>query len=133
MEIAYYSGVFASDWSWGGLMFDADNDGYNDLYVCNGIRYDLTDQDFINFFSSAIIQDMVVSGKKEEVSSVINRMSSAPLKNKVFRNNGKLRFLDVGDDWGFDDRSFSNGASYGDLDNDGDLDLVVSNVNAPAF
>ena len=133
MEIGYYSGVYASDWSWGALMFDADNDGFNDLYICNGIRYDLTDQDFINFFSSTVIQEMVVTGKREEMNTVTSKMSSAPLKNKVFRNGGNLSFSDVGDKWGFVQESFSNGASYGDLDNDGDLDLVVSNVNSEAF
>lgn len=133
MEIGYYSGVHASDWSWGALLLDADNDGYNDIYVCNGIRYDLTDQDFINFFSNSIIQEMVISGKREEVSSIISKMSSAPLRNKFFHNNGNLTFSDAGEQNGITQPSFSNGASYGDLDNDGDLDLVVNNVNNEAF
>ncbi len=133
MEIANYSGVEASDWSWGGFMFDADNDGYNDLYICNGIAHDLTDQDFIDFFASVIMQKMVTSGKKDEMDSIINKMPSTPLKNKMFRNNGDLRFKDVGDQWGFTTPSFSNGAAYGDLDNDGDLDMIVNNVNGPAF
>jgi enediyne biosynthesis protein E4 len=133
MEIANYSNVFASDWSWGALFFDGDNDGFNDLYICNGIRYDLTDQDFINFFSSSIVQQLAVTGKKEEVNDIINKMSSTPLKKKVFRNNGDLTFSDVGDKWGFTQTSFSNGAGYGDLDNDGDLDLIINNVNGTAF
>jgi len=132
-EIGYYAGVYASDWSWGALLFDADNNGFNDIYICNGIRYDLTDQDFINFFSSSIIQEMVATGKKEQMSTIISKMSSAPLKNKVFSNDGNLKFTDVGDQWGFQQPSFSNGASYGDLDNDGDQDLVVNNVNSNAF
>ncbi|MBI1768295.1 MAG: VCBS repeat-containing protein [Bacteroidetes bacterium] len=133
IEIANFSGVEASDWSWGALMFDADNDGFNDLYICNGIRYDLTDQDFINFFSSSIIQEMVVTGKREEMNTITGKMSSTPLKKKVFRNQGDLTFADVGEQWGFQQESFSNGASYGDLDNDGDLDLIVNNVNGLAF
>jgi len=133
MEIANYSNVFASDWSWGALFFDADSDGHNDLYICNGIRYDLTDQDFINFFSSTIIQQLAVAGRKEDVNDIITKMSSTPLKKKVFKNNGDLTFSDVGDAWGLTQTSFSNGASYGDLDNDGDLDLVVNNVNEKAF
>jgi len=133
MEIANYSGVPASDWSWGGLMFDADNDGYSDLYICNGIYHDLTNQDFIDFFANDIVQKMAITGKKEEVDDIINKMSSTPLKNKVYRNTGKLKFEDAGDKWGFTQPSFSNGAAYGDLDNDGDLDLVVNNVNQQAF
>ena len=133
MEIGNYSGVDASDWSWGGFFFDADNDGFNDLYVCNGIAHDLTDQDFIDFFASTIIQNMIISGKKDDIDSIINKMPSTPLKNKVFKNEGNLRFKDIGDAWGFTTPSFSNGAAYGDLDNDGDLDLIVNNVNGPAF
>ncbi len=133
MDIAHFSGVAASDWSWGGLMFDADNDGYNDLYICNGINHDVTDQDFIDFFANDIIQRMVMTGEKEQVDSIINKMPSVPLKNKAFKNLGNLKFADVGESWGFTQPSFSNGAAYGDLDNDGDLDLIVNNVNGKAF
>lgn len=133
MEIANYSGVPASDWSWGGLLFDADNDGFPDLYICNGIFHDLTNQDFIDFFANDVVQKMVITGKKEEVDDVINKMSSTPLKNKVYRNTGKLTFEEAGDKWGFTQPSFSNGAAYGDMDNDGDLDLIVNNVNQQAF
>lgn len=132
-ETAFFSGVAASDWSWGALMFDADNDGKTDLYVCNGILHDETDQDFINFFSNNVIQQMVISGKKEDVNNIINKIPSNPLLNKAFKNMGNLHFIDVGKQWGFTTPSFSNGAAYGDLDNDGDLDLVVNNVNEPAM
>ena len=133
IEIANYSGVAASDWSWGGLLFDADNDGLNDLYVSNGIYNDVTDQDFIDFFANGVIQKMVLTGKKEEFDDIIRKMPSNPIKNKVFRNLGNLKFADIGNDWGFTETSFSNGAAYGDLDNDGDLDLIVNNVNQSAF
>ncbi|MBS1488565.1 MAG: VCBS repeat-containing protein [Bacteroidetes bacterium] len=133
MEIANYSNVHASDWSWGALFLDADNDGYNDLYICNGIRYDLTDQDFINFFSSTIVQQLAVAGRKEDMNEIISKMSSQPQKKKAFKNNGDLTFTDTGDAWGLTQTSFSNGAAYGDLDNDGDLDLIVNNVNQTAF
>ncbi len=132
-ETAFFSGVAASDWSWGALMFDADNDGLIDIYVCNGIYYDVTDQDFIDFFADEVAQQMVKTGEKEDVNNIINRMPSNPIPNKAFKNTGNLRFKDVGDDWGISKPSFSNGAAYVDLDNDGDLDLVVNNVNQKAM
>ena len=132
-DIAFYSGVAASDWSWGGLMFDADGDGWQDLYVCNGIFHDVTNQDFIDFFANDVIRKMVMTGEKEEIDQVINKMPSYPIPNKAFRNEGNLKFSDAGQAWGFEKPSFSNGAAYGDLDNDGDLDLVVNNVNQKAF
>ncbi len=132
-EISHFSGVEASDWSWGALMFDADNDGYRDIYVCNGVFQDVTDQDFINFFADELMQKMALSGKKEDMSKILEKMPSTPLPNKVFKNNKDLTFSDVGTNWGFDEPSFSNGAAYGDLDNDGDLDLVINNLNQPAF
>lgn len=132
-EIAYFSGVAASDWSWGGLIFDADNDGWNDIFVCNGIYHDVTNLDFMTFFANDVIQRMVLSGKKEEVEDIINKMPSVALSNKAFRNNGNLTFSDVGKAWGLDQPSFSNGSAYGDLDNDGDLDLITNNVNGPAM
>ena len=133
LETAYYSGVSASDWSWGALIFDADNDGLNDIYVCNGIYKDVIDQDFIDFFSNILYQKMAMSGQKEEMQKIVDSMPSIPILNKAFRNNGDLKFSDEGLNWGFSKPSFSNGAAYGDLDNDGDLDLVVNNVNMPCF
>ncbi len=133
METAFYSGVAASDWSWGGLIFDADNDGHNDIFVCNGIYQDVTDQDFIDFFANDVIQNMVLTGRKEEISEIINKMPSNPIANKLFHNKGQLKFTDMAKEWGLDIPSFSNGAAYGDLDNDGDLDLIVNNVNQPSL
>ena len=132
-EIAHHAGVSASDWSWGALMFDADNDGWNDIFVSNGIYNDVTDQDFIDFFANDVIQRMVMTGKKEEIEEIIRKMPSVPLQNKMFRNLGGHRFTDMAARWGLEDKTFSNGAAYGDLDNDGDLDLVVSNVNQPVL
>ncbi|MFM2363804.1 MAG: hypothetical protein RLZZ316_2706 [Bacteroidota bacterium] len=133
VETAFYSGVAATDWSWGGLIFDADNDGQNDLYVCNGISNDVTDQDFIDFFANDVVQKMVMTGEKEEIENIIQKMPSQKIANRVFRNKGALQFEDVGKAWGFSTPSFSNGAAYGDLDNDGDLDLVVNNLNQQSF
>jgi hypothetical protein len=132
-ETAFYSGVAASDWSWGALIFDADNDGMNDILVCNGIYRDVTDQDFIDFFANDVVNQMVLKGKKEEVNNVIDKMPSVPVPNKLFRNTGNLKFEDVGMQWGLDKPTFSNGAAYADLDNDGDLDLVINNVNQQAL
>lgn len=132
-EIAYFSGVAASDWSWGGLIFDADNDGWSDIFACNGIYHDVTNLDFMTFFANDVIQRMVLSGKKEEIDEIINKMPSVPLSNKAFKNNGNLTFDDASAAWGLNQPSFSNGSAYGDLDNDGDLDLITNNVNGPAF
>lgn len=132
-EISHFAGVEASDWSWGELMFDADNDGYTDIYVSNGIIRELTNQDFIDFFANYTIQKMVLTGKKEEIGSIIEKMPSHPIVNKMFHNQGNLKFEDKSQDWGLGIPSFSNGAAYGDLDNDGDLDMVVNNLNQPSF
>ncbi|MDI1306501.1 MAG: VCBS repeat-containing protein [bacterium] len=133
LEIANYAGVSKTDWSWGALMFDMDNDGYKDIYVCNGIYHDLTNQDFVDFFANEFMQKMIVTGKKEQIETVINKMPSTPIPNYAFKNNKNLTFTNEAQNWGLDTPSFSNGAAYGDLDNDGDLDLIVNNVNMEAF
>ncbi|HEY4064648.1 MAG TPA: VCBS repeat-containing protein [Puia sp.] len=133
MDIANYSGVSASDWSWGALIFDMDNDGLNDLFVCNGVNKDVTNLDFMEFFANDIIQKMVLTGKKEEINEILKKVPVNPMQHKAFRNEGNLQFKDVGPSWGFTQASFANGAAYGDLDNDGALDLVINNENGPAF
>ncbi|WP_405384424.1 VCBS repeat-containing protein [Maribacter sp. LLG6340-A2] len=132
-EVAYYSGIEATDWSWSGLLFDMDNDGLKDIYVTNGINHDLTDLDFVDFFANEIIQKMALTGRKESIDSIINKMPMSPLPNYAYRNNGDITFSNYNKQWGFEIPSKSNGAAYGDLDNDGDLDLVVNNVNMQSF
>lgn len=132
-EIANFSGVNASDWSWGALMFDADNDGLNDIFVSNGIYHDVINQDFIDFFANDLAQKLVLSKRRSKIEEIINHMPSNPIPNNFFKNMGQLRFEERADEFGFSAPSFSNGAAYGDLDNDGDLDLVVNNVNQACF
>ena len=132
-EIAHYSGVAATDWSWAGLFMDMDNDGLRDIYVTNGINHDLTDLDFVDFFANEIIQKMALTGKKESIDSIIHKMPIKPQSNYAYRNNGDLTFENASKKWGLEIPSFSNGVAYADLDNDGDLDMVVNNVNMEAF
>ncbi|MBT8280590.1 MAG: VCBS repeat-containing protein [Muriicola sp.] len=132
-EIAYFSGVDATDWSWAGLMFDMDNDGFRDIFITNGINHDLTDLDFVDFFANEIIQKMALTGKKESIDSIINKMPIRPQPNYAYKNNKDLTFDNANKEWGFELPTMSNGAAYGDLDNDGDLDLVINNVNMVSF
>lgn len=132
-EIAYYSGVDATDWSWAGLIFDMDNDGLKDIFITNGINHDLTDLDFVDFFANEIIQKMALTGRKESIDSIINKMPIKPQHNYAYKNNGDITFKNANKEWGFNLNTRSNGAAYGDLDNDGDLDLVINNVNTKTF
>lgn len=132
-DIARYSGVAATDWSWGALLFDMDNDGWNDIYVCNGVNRDVTNLDFMNFFADETYQKMVMEGKKKDIDEMLKKIPITPLPNKAFRNDKNLKFTDIGSAWGLGHPAFSNGAAYGDLDNDGDLDLIVNNENQPSF
>lgn len=132
-EVAYYSGVAKTDWSWAGLMFDMDNDGLKDIFVTNGINHDLTDLDFVDFFANEIIQKVALTGGKESIDSIISKMPRTPIPNYAYRNNGDITFSNETENWGLGTPSMSNGAAYADLDNDGDLDIVVNNVNMESF
>jgi hypothetical protein len=132
-DIGNYAGVQASDWSWGALMFDMDNDGYSDIYICNGVNKDVTNLDFMDFFANDVLQKMVLTGKKEGVDAILKHVPVHPMLHKAYRNMGNFRFSDEGLAWGFTQPSFANGAAYADLDNDGDMDLIINNENGPAF
>jgi hypothetical protein len=131
-EIGRLSGVEATDWSWGALIFDMDNDGLKDIFVSNGIFQDLTNQDYLQYVSSPEIVKTVISGNTVDYKKLIESIPSNPIPDFAFQNQGKLGFVNRANEWGLGSPNFSNGAAYGDLDNDGDLDLVVSNVNEVA-
>lgn len=133
-EIGRLAGVHATDWSWSALMADFDNDGNKDIYVSNGIYKDLLDQDYINFHSNdpKIIQ-AIKNKEKDAILKLIDIIPSERIPNYAFKNEGDLIFENVTEKWGLSIPSHSNGSIYGDLDNDGDLDIVVNNSNMPAF
>ncbi|MCB0629108.1 MAG: VCBS repeat-containing protein [Saprospiraceae bacterium] len=132
-EIGRLAGVEATDWSWGALIFDMDADGWKDLFVANGIYKDLLDQDYLNFYSNPDRVRELINTEEQAVLKLIDEMPSEPLANYAFHNNGDFTFSNVATDWGLAEPGFSNGSAYGDLDNDGDPDLVVNNINMPPF
>lgn len=134
-EIAQLLGVSNTDWSWAPLMADFDNDGYKDLFVTNGYLRDARNKDFITYKKKVFEKHKKPSQKEVNnlLLQLLDTMPSVPLPNYCFRNEGNLKFTDKSIKWGLSQHSFSNGAAYADLDNDGDLELVVNNINSTAF
>jgi enediyne biosynthesis protein E4 len=131
-EIAQLAGVDATSWSWSTLCFDFDNDGWKDIYVCNGLSRDLTDQDFLDFVATGSFSNKVKEGTMG-LPEFIGKMPAVPQINYGFLNQQNLQFKNASAALGFTTPSFSSGAAYADLDADGDADLVVNNVNLDAF
>ncbi len=131
-EIAFLSGIAATEWSWSPLFADFDNDGYKDLYITNGILGATNDMDFINFISNEKIQKRINQGMKQEDLTLVKEIPEKKASKYLYKNNGDLTFKNVSKPWLNSQPSFSNGAVYVDLDNDGDLDLVTNNINESA-
>lgn len=131
-EIAGFAGVDATDWSWGALSFDFNNDGWKDIFVSNGISRDLTNQDFLAYFGSLEVKDQIRKGGLK-IKELLDKMPKTPIASYGFVNQKNLQFKNETEALGFSKPGFSNGAAYGDLDGDGDLDLVVNNENGQAY
>lgn len=132
-EIGRLAGVEATDWSWGALIADYDNDGASDLYVSNGLYQEILDQDYINYVSNEEVVRQVVTQEGVNYKELIDIIPSNPIENYLYKNDGNMQFTNVAKEWGLGIPSHSNGSAYADLDNDGDLDLIVNNVNEEAF
>lgn len=137
-EISQFAGVAQTDWSWSGLASDLDNDGHKDLLVTNGYRRDIFDNDVAARFYQFVQQNrsqfrtahQLIQAKGKEIVELYRPVE---IPNYLFQNQGNLTFSDVSEAWGFTEMSFSNGAALADLDNDGDLDLVINNLEKAAF
>lgn len=132
-EIAAYAGVYATDWSWAPLFFDADNDGFKDLFISNGIPRRPNDLDYLQFLDDHAARIQSTGLDRISNLDLIAQMPSDTIANYAFKNNGDLTFTNNPRQWGLDQEAFSNACVYADLDNDGDLDLVVNNLNQYCF
>jgi hypothetical protein len=132
VELGRLAGVESSDWSWSALIQDYDNDGLRDIFISNGIRSDLLDKDYLNYMANDARIRAMIDEDEEVLKKLMDVMPSGAVNNAIFKNEGQLHFSYQTEAWGLDTPTFSNGSAYGDLDNDGDLDLVTNNVDMPA-
>jgi enediyne biosynthesis protein E4 len=130
-EIGQLSGVYCTDWSWASLLMDFNNDGYKDLFITNGYGRDMTNRDFVKFYANERMK-YIRNEPSENMFKLLQEIPTTPVHNYLYLNDGDLKFTDVSMEAGFDKQTLSNGAAAADLDNDGDLDLVVNHLNAPA-
>lgn len=130
-EVGQLAGISNTDWSWSALAADYDNDGRRDLYITNGYHRDYTNLDFINYMDDVVKKKGRL--QREDVLEIIKNMPASNVVNYMFRGNGELQFDNITQSCGMGQPSNSNGAAYADLDKDGDLDLIVNNINKPAF
>ncbi|UZD24049.1 VCBS repeat-containing protein [Algoriphagus halophytocola] len=130
-EVGQLSKISNSDWSWSALFFDATNNGQKDLFITNGYFRDYTNRDFLKYKGDYYFKQ-AIANEKADTLHLVTSMTSTPIHNYFFENTGELNFMDQSISWGFEEKGFSSGAAYADLDNDGDLDLVVNNINEAA-
>ncbi|MBI1768293.1 MAG: VCBS repeat-containing protein [Bacteroidetes bacterium] len=120
-DVAYYSGIAHTDWSWAPLAVDVDNDGYRDLMISNGLPRDMSDHDFISYRDNA--------KAKTPIMEMVKQLPSVKISNNIFHNNGDITFSDKTKEWGWSTPTFSAGMAYADLDRDGDLDVIINNTD----
>ncbi len=132
-DIALFSKMFATDWSWSPLIADFDNDGWHDIHFTNGIVKRPNDMDYIQYISNLSDFRYTTSNQDSITQEMIKRMPTLKIPNEVFQYKGDWQWESVSSSWGLSEPSYSSGAAYADLDNDGDLDLVINNINQPAF
>ena len=130
-EMGQLAGISNTDWSWAPLFADFDNDGFKDLFVSNGYLRDYTNLDFLKYMGD-YIQNNQGNIQRQNILELVQKIPSSNVTNYIFKNDGQLSFQNKSKEWGIDQPLNSNGAAYSDLDNDGDLDLIVNNINAPA-